>query len=65
MNKSKFGGVVGSSTNCQGAWEESFPPVHQVIGRQTLVWAAKPDKSRKLAPTPFSHGWGKPLEQLA
>lgn len=38
-NKSASVGVVVSSTICQEIWEESCPPVHWVIGRQTSVMA--------------------------
>ena len=50
MNKSASVGVVGSSTIHQGTQEESCPPVHQLIGRQTSVLAAKPAVACELAP---------------
>lgn len=36
MKKSTSVGSVGSSTLRQGTQKESHPPVHPVIGRQTL-----------------------------
>lgn len=40
-NKSIFVVAMESGTIHQGAQEESCPPVHLVIGRQTLTWAVE------------------------
>lgn len=55
-------GSVGSSTICQGAQEEPCPPMHQVIGIQTLVLAVGPAVACELAPAPLSHSLGNPGE---
>lgn len=53
-----------SSTTGQRAWDESCPPVHLVISRQTSVWAVKPKEAAEPTISPLSHGLGKPvLEQ--
>lgn len=64
MNKRTLMGVEGSSTTGQRAWDESCPPVHLVISRQTSVWAVKPKEAAEPTISPLSHGLGKPvLEQ--
>ena len=47
MNKNPSVGVVGPSTRYQGTQEESRPPVHLVIGRQTSIRAAGPPLAAK------------------
>lgn len=48
IDNSALVGAVGSSTTCQGIWEEARPPTCQVICIQTV--ACEP------APAPLSHG---------
>lgn len=40
-DKNALVGVVGSSTICQGIWEEGHPCVHRVIGMQISVLAVE------------------------
>lgn len=35
---------------CQGAWEEFCPPMHWILGIQTLVLAVNPEVAHELAP---------------
>lgn len=60
MNRSAFEGAVGSSTIHQGAWEESCPPLHQEIGRQTSVTAVDPAEAAELALASLSLSPGAP-----
>ena len=62
MDKSAFVGAVGSSTIHQGAWEESYPPVCQVIGVQTLIPAVDPALACEAALDPLGHNPGGPGE---
>lgn len=62
MDVSAFVGVVGSSTTCQGTWEEFYPPMHQVIGRQICVLSVDPAVAYELAPAPLSCNPGSPGE---
>lgn len=59
MNKSASAGAVGSSTKCQGIPEESRPPVHCLIGRQTSYGALEAAGAHELAPALLSHSLGK------
>lgn len=55
-------GAVRSSTMHRGAWKESCPPMHQVIGKQTSVSAVGPAVVHKLSPVHLGHGPGAPDE---
>lgn len=55
-------GAVRSSTMHRGAWKESCPPMHQVIGKQTSVPAVGPAVVHKLSPVHLGHGPGAPDE---
>lgn len=61
MTKSASLGGVGSSTICQGIWEESHPPVHLVIGGQVLVGVMELAKPANL-PQPLSTVVGGNME---
>ena len=39
MSKSAFVGAMGPNTILKGTWKKYHPPVHPVIGSQTLVSA--------------------------
>lgn len=56
--KSAFMEAVASSTTCQGTQEESWPPVHLVIGKQTLVLVMDPEVAHEMALGPLDHGSG-------
>ena len=56
MNKRACVEVVVTSTKCKGIQEESHPPVHPVINRQTLVWAREPAGAHKPAPNHLGRG---------
>lgn len=61
MNKSTFVDIVGPSTLRSGTWKESYPLVHLVIHKQSLVRAMKPRKLANL-PRPLWQPSGKNLE---
>ena len=61
MNKRIFMWVVGSSTICQGTWEEFRQSLHPKIGRQTLGWAVKSVKQQNFSNSSH-HIRGKNLE---
>lgn len=55
MDQSTFLGATGSSITCQGTWEESLPPIHQVKGTQISV---PPAVAHKSALVPLGCGLG-------
>lgn len=53
INKSASVGSMEFSTIGQGTQKESHPLVHQVTGRQKLMWAVEPAGACELTPKPF------------
>lgn len=60
MNKSTPVDVVGHSTLCSGTWKESYPLVHLIRHKQSLVRAVKPGELANL-PRPL---WLQPGKNL-
>ena len=61
---SAFVGAVASSPTYQGPWEEFYPPMYQVMGRQTCVLSVDLAVAYELAPAPVSCSLGSPGEYL-
>lgn len=62
-DRSALVGAVGSSTPCQGTWEESHLPMHWLMAIQTLISAVDPEVACEPALAPLSHDLGVPGEQ--
>ena len=57
-------GAVGSSPTYQGTWEEFYPAMYQVMGRQTCVLSVDLAVAYELAPAPVNCSLGSPGEHL-